>query len=76
MFTVIDVIRSMKIEPTRELTLAVGNSASKTYLDKFGVLPDKELRRKTKGSGTHCIAVYPTEFRATVRKIVKTKAAV
>jgi len=71
MFTVIDVIRSMKLEPTRELTLSVGNRARALYQRKFGELPSKELRRKTRGTGTHCIAVYPKEFRPSVRKIVK-----
>jgi hypothetical protein len=33
-------------------------------------LPDKELRGKTKGPGSHCFAVYPESFVPTIDAII------
>jgi len=61
--TVIDVIRHLGVEPTPELTWSVGNRVRDMFEHQHGMLPDKELRQKTDGSGgTHCFAVYPREM--------------
>lgn len=67
MITVIDVIREWGIEPTRRMTVTVGTVVREQWRDKNnGELPLKALRPKTNGKGSHCIAVYPDEWRTII----------
>lgn len=70
MITVVDVIRDMGIEPEPNLTWAVGAAVRDLYEDKNGRLPEKRLRTKTDGHGSHCFAVYPESMRPEIEKIV------
>jgi hypothetical protein len=72
MITVIDVIRSMGVEPTPDLTWSVGSIVRGIYKQRCGELPQKDLRRKTdRSGGTHCFAVYPEAMRADIERVVK-----
>jgi hypothetical protein len=68
--TVIDVCRDLKIELTPELTWAVGNTVRDLYVAAFGCLPEKDLRQKTNGPGTHCFAVYPDSWRGKIEDVI------
>jgi len=69
--TVVDVIRSMQIEPTPALTWMVGARVRELYYERMGVLPPKELRTKTAGIGSHCFAIYPAVMRENIEAIVR-----
>jgi hypothetical protein len=68
--TVIDIIRALGNQPTNELCWRVGLLARKAHKARFGRLPDKSLRRKTSGSGSHDLAVYPEIMRAEIEALV------
>lgn len=70
MITVVDVFKSLGLEPTPEQTWAVGAAVRALYEERFGHLPHKELRRKTSGSGSHCFAVYPEEMRPQIQDCI------
>lgn len=60
--TAIDVFKAKGLEPEPRLTWAVGAAVRERYRDRFGKLPAKELRTKTAGGGSHCLAVYPESW--------------
>jgi hypothetical protein len=61
-FTLIDVFRSLQMEPLKESTWPAGAACRELYRSTYGCLPDKELRKKTNAEGSHCFAIYPQEF--------------
>lgn len=70
-FTMIDIIRALGFEPTKDLDWSIGKEAQQVYQRQYGVPPVKDLRSKTGYSqGSHCFAIYPPEFRATAEAIV------
>lgn len=73
-FTVIDVIRSLKIEPEKRFDWAVGQMVRSRYEAEYGEEPPKELRTKTCGVGVHCFAVYPPAFLPIAISIVQRHA--
>lgn len=66
-----DVLRDMKIEPEKHLSWAVGIACRVAWENIHGALPEKALRPKTNDRGSHCFAIYPDRFRATIVTIVK-----
>lgn len=68
--TIVDIIRSMGIEPTTEMNWKVGGIARKRHAARYGRPPDKTLRPKTSGRGSHDLAVYPEEMRDEIKAIV------
>lgn len=58
-FTIIDVFRFLNLELMPADTWEAGAKLRDLYLSRVGKLPEKELRPKTGGTGTHCFAVYP-----------------
>lgn len=70
MITIIDVCRIMGVEPTPELTWAVGAAVRDLWVERHGVLPEKELRPKTAGPGSHCFAIYPETMRDEIENII------
>lgn len=79
MITVIEVFKSMGLEPSPDVTWPVGAAVRDRFLKRYGRLPSKELRPKTSGHGSHCFAVYPDDWRPLIVDIIKkaraTKAA-
>lgn len=70
-FTVIERIRDHRCEPTPELSWAIGAAVRDAYERQHGALPEKVLRPKTSGTGSHCFAWYPDSFRETADRIVR-----
>lgn len=69
-FTVIDVLRERGIELVPAVTWACGTAAREAWLAHYGRLPDKALRKKTNGKGSHCFAVYPDYGRSLVEQAI------
>jgi hypothetical protein len=69
--TVVSVCRDLNIEPTPELTWRVGAIVRDMYLKQYGCLPDKDLRNKTNGQGTHCFAIYPESWREKIAEVIR-----
>ena len=68
--TIIDVCRDLDVEPYNEMTWSVGNIVRDYYEARYGALPEKDLRTKTSGGGSHCFAVYPEHMRATIERVI------
>lgn len=69
--TVTDVSRGMNLVMEKEVAWAVGAAVRDLYELKYGALPEKELRTKTSGGGTHCFAVYPERMRPEIARIIR-----
>lgn len=62
-FTVIDVIRHLRIEPTPGFDWSVGHLVRNRYVERYGALPPKDNRRKTNNpKAVHCFAIYPRDM--------------
>lgn len=72
--TVIDRIRSLGLEPDKRLSWPAGIAVRERWELIHGSPPDKALRSKTNGPGTHCFAVYPAWFAAAIDEIVQSLA--
>jgi hypothetical protein len=70
-FTTIDLLRSEGIEITPPLSWTLGTALREAYQRETGELPEKQLRRKTDGTGSHCFAIYPARFRPEALRIVR-----
>lgn len=69
--TIVDVCRDIGVEVEPRLTWAVGNRVRELWEQRHGGLPEKELRRKTAGKGSHCLAVYPEHWRNDIETIIR-----
>jgi hypothetical protein len=68
--TVIDVCRALQVEPDPPLTWSVGNLVRGMWERQYGALPEKDLRRKTAGGGSHCFAIYPYTWRDAIARVI------
>ena len=66
--TVIEVFRALGSVPSRHQSWAVGSRVAAAFRAEFDREPPKELRQKTKGAGSHCFAVYPSEWRPRIER--------
>jgi len=71
MLSVIDRVRALGYEPEKRFDWAVGSAAREEYAAATEDLPVKELRIKTSGKGSHCMAVYPDWFIPRLDEIVR-----
>ena len=71
MRSVIVRVRALGYEPEKRLDWAVGAAAREEYASATEDLPVKELRVKTSGKGSHCMAVYPDWFIPRLDEIVR-----
>lgn len=71
MITVIDVMRAKNIEITSDLSVRIGIRARDNWMALTGYPPKKELAIKTSGSGSHCFAQYPEDFRPVIESIIE-----
>jgi hypothetical protein len=69
--TVLQVFRSMGIEPDDKIHVSVGLRVALTYLKEVGEQPPKENRTKKCGIGVHCFAVYPPSWKKRIEEIIK-----
>src|SRR5262245_35404520 len=70
MITIIDVMRSMRLECEPNVAWSIGARVRDLYERKYGHLPVKELRPKTNDGGTHCFAIYPDSMRDEIELII------
>jgi hypothetical protein len=61
----------MGLEPAAPVSWEIGTRVRVTYQERFGQLPQKALREKTGGGGSHCFAVYPISMRGEIERIVR-----
>lgn len=69
--TIIDVMRELRVEPVPELTWSIGAAVRDYYERLHGRAPEKELRTKTCGAGSHCFAIYPQDMRPKIVSIIR-----
>ncbi len=69
--TIIDVCRALSVDPEPRLTWPVGNAVRDLYEGRYGALPEKALRTKTAGTGSHCFAIYPEDMRGDIERIIR-----
>lgn len=69
--TVVDVFRELEIEPKKRMTWRVGFVMQEKYREEFGEEPPKANRPKTKGTGSHCFAIYPRSYRPRIIKAIR-----
>ena len=72
MITVMQVFKDLGIFPDKKISWAVGATMASRYKMLYGVLPHKELHKKTSGSGSHCFAVYPDSWAGTIADAIAT----
>lgn len=68
--TVMECFYEMGVVPDKHLSWKVGRQVRDTYVQQCNKFPDKELRTKTRGGGSHCFAVYPLEFKDQIKAII------
>ena len=70
--TVIQRLRELKFDATKRQRWEIGAQVRERWRDLHeGELPEKELRRKTCGEGSHCFAVYPKWFLKEIDSIIE-----
>ena len=70
-FTVIDLLRQLRVEPTSKLTWSLGELLREDFKREYDRPPKKDLRPKTSGKGSHCFAVYPDRYYEDALKFVR-----
>ena len=75
MITVPERIAALGYAPDPALAWRVGAAIRGRWFDAVGQLPAKELRRKTSGSGSHCMAVYPPLWKIQIDALIHKIAA-
>jgi hypothetical protein len=71
MFTIIQECRRQGYEPTPRVAWELGAAVRDGYVIVYGSPPIKALRGKTHGTGSHCFALYPDEFRPIAAEIIR-----
>ncbi len=69
--TVPQIFRALGITPTPSQAWSVGSRIANAYASEFGQQPPKDNRPKTSGSGSHCFALYPTDYRPRIEQIIR-----
>jgi len=73
--TIVQVARAMGIEMSPTVAWSVGATVRDLYIDEFGCLPEKRLRMKSSGMGSHCFAIYPASWRERIERVIRTVAS-
>ena len=68
--TVIDRLKHLGVETDKHQRWEIGAAVREKYKTLYGELPEKELRRKTDGLGSHCFAVYPEHFTSIIDSMI------
>jgi len=69
--TITERIKALGFEVNNELSWRVGAAIRNKWEEVTGALPEKDLRRKTSGQGSHCMAVYPVKWRAEIDDMIR-----
>jgi hypothetical protein len=73
--TVSEVFKSLGIDPDPRTAWAVGQRIQAMFRDRNGRQPPKENRPKTRGPGTHCMAIYSGHWRRRIESVIREEAA-
>ncbi len=73
--TIIQVCRTERIEPENEMTWSVGAQVRDEWEAEMGYPPEKDLRVKTCGTGSHMFAVYPPSWYGRIAKLLRAYGA-
>ena len=68
--TVIERFKRKGIETDKEVTWAVGARVSHRWVETYGQQPEKDLRQKTSGLGSHCLAIYPETWTPVIDETI------
>lgn len=68
--TVPQVAHAMGVELSNKAAWSVGAEMAARYFEEFGEQPPKDNRPKTKGSGSHCFALYPATWEPLIRRAI------
>lgn len=71
----VEVLRGLGVTPAAPLSWDVGAAVRDAYTTVYGAPPMKALRPKTNGTGTHCFATYPDEFRPLAEAVARERLA-
>ena len=69
--SVSEICHAMGVELTSRDMVVVGAEARDAYEKQTGRLPEKALRPKATGRGSHCFAVYPEPFVEVIVAIIR-----
>jgi hypothetical protein len=69
--TVMQCFALLGIVPESKVSWSVGSRVAAMWREEHGEEPRKELRAKTHGAGTHCMAVYPQSWRKRIERVIK-----
>tara|TARA_Y100001963_G_scaffold85904_1_gene118844 strand:- start:16 stop:279 length:264 start_codon:yes stop_codon:yes gene_type:complete len=73
--TVTDRIKELGVQAGRKFSWEIGAEVRNLWSDETGSLPPKSLRKKSRGGGTHCFAIYPPEWISVIDRVILRKAA-
>jgi len=73
--TVTERIKALGYESNKVLAWRVGAAIRNKWEALTGALPEKGLRPKTSGMGSHCMAVYPPKWGADIDATIEKIAA-
>ena len=76
MITIIQVAKSIGVDLDNTTAWSIGSEMAASYVDAFGQQPPKELRPKTSGHGSHCFAIYPSDWRAKIIDAIKQRQVI
>jgi len=69
--TVMQVFSALGVRPTNEQAWGIGTRIAHLYNMEFGAEPPKALRPKTSGTGSHCFAIYPSEWFDRIAEVIQ-----
>jgi hypothetical protein len=66
-----EIYKEMHITVDQRTAWTIGNEVKEQWIAAKGYLPDKELRPKSNGKGTHVLAVYPEEWLERIKDVIR-----
>ena len=73
--TVTERIRALGYEANKTLSWRAGAAIRDKWETATGFLPRKALKKKTSGTGSHCMAVYPATWQQDIDGLIHRIAA-
>lgn len=69
-YSVPERIKFRQMQATNNDSWHLGKVVMQAWVRRYGNLPDKDLRTKTHGGGSHMFAIYPKHFVPTIDAII------
>lgn len=76
MITVHDVCKDLGIEPSSRLMWAVGKAVAAEFESRHKIKPAMRRAPKRCGSGSHCLAHYPADWRRRIEEVILSMRAI